>query len=162
MHNIQRSSLFWSIPSLLLQLLRLCCFPKRCHERDEIDCFNKDYTTQTTPSTLGNNATKLKWHVYLVSADFTQARSGCLLVFFYVRVFVSSPFGIVAPSPHESVFDIQKASSLFTLLNNWKSSAFFFSPLPRKPHEEPWVISYPILEANQIVKLVKVQTLRLK
>ena len=44
-HNIQRTSLFWSVPSLLLQLLRLRRFPKRCHEREEMDCFNKDYTT---------------------------------------------------------------------------------------------------------------------
>ena len=57
----------------------------------------------------------------------------------------------------ELVFDIQKPSSFLPF---WIIEIHL---LFSKPHEEFWVISYPVLEANQIVKLVcKVQTLRLK
>lgn len=101
----------------------------------------------------GKRTTKLKSHVYIVSAEFTQAS---LLDFFFVFVYLLLLFFCILHLIAWIGIWHSEASFLFTLLNNWNSSLF------SKPHEESWVISYPVLEANQIVKLVKVLTLRLK
>lgn len=125
-----------------------------------MDCFNKDYNTQTNSEHAGKHTTKLKWHVYLVSAVFIHARSGCLPFFFILFVCILPLFFCVVRLPDWIGIWHSKATFLFTLLNNWNSSSFFFFFFPSKPHEESFLTQ--ILEANLIVKVVKVQTLRLK